>query len=83
MIEKIVTGWRIIPNIIVLLLIFFSLLIFTEIIEINIFNLQYNTKRNIEKRARELTKDEKEEENSIEIGQYNFNLDAPEEQDKE
>ena len=38
-------------GIVILLLILFMFLVFIEIIEINIFNISYNTKKNIEKRS--------------------------------
>ena len=38
MIEKKIKGWRLVPNIIILILIILTLLIFTEIIEVNLFN---------------------------------------------
>ena len=77
MIEKIITGWRLVPNIFILILMMFSLLVFTEIIEINLFNLQYNTKRNIEKRAREITINEIEDDNNIEYEHYDFKIEMP------
>ena len=39
-------------GIITLILIAFTFLIFIEIIELDVFNISYNTKKNIEKRSR-------------------------------
>lgn len=52
--------------IICLIIILFISLIFNEIIEINLFGLSYNTKRNIMKRAEDdtLAKNDKNEDNN-------------------
>ena len=50
---KINENWKLnIIGFFILLLILFMFLIFIEIIEINIFNISYNTKKNIELRAK-------------------------------
>ena len=50
---KINENWKLnIIGFFILLLILFMFLIFIEIIEINIFNISYNTKKNIELRSR-------------------------------
>ena len=53
-----------------LILILFMLLVFIEVIEINIFNLSYNTKRNIELRSKTDT--------SVDIDSINFPEEEPE-----
>ena len=60
-----------------MILIILTLLIFTEIIEVNLFNLQYNTKRNIEKRAIETTESDIKEENIIEYEEHKLIIDIP------
>ena len=60
-----------------MILIILTLLIFREIIEVNLFNLQYNTKRNIEKRAIETTESDIKEENIIEYEEHKLIIDIP------
>ena len=78
-----ITDWRLVPDIIVLLLILFFLLVFNEIIEIKVFDLDYNTKRNIEKRAKENEDaDEVESRDSDEMELYNVHIVDPKEKNK-
>ena len=83
---KIIRGeikdWRLWPNIIVLALSLFMLLVFNELIEIKIYNLDYNTKRNIEKRARESNSDICDDDRDSEEFDYNVNDISPEEKTK-
>ena len=85
---KIIRGeikdWRLGSNIIVLLLSLFMLLVFNEIIEIKIYNLDYNTKRNIEKRAKENNSDNCDDFDDRESDdfEYNVNIISPEEKTK-
>ena len=83
---KIIRGeikdWRLWPNIIVLALSLFMLLVFNELIEIKIYNLDYNTKRNIEKRARESNSDICDDDRDSEEFDYNVNDLSPEEKTK-
>ena len=83
---KIIRGeikdWTLWPNIIVLLLSLFMLLVFNEIIEIKIYNLDYNTKRNIEKRAKENNSDTCDDDRESDDFDYNINVISPEEKTK-
>lgn len=73
-IKRTITGWKLISDIIILILFLFLLLVFTEIIEVNIYNLQYNTKRNIKERAQKMRESETGESNTIEFENYKFKL---------
>ena len=79
-----IKDWKLVPNIIVLLLSLFMLLVFNEIIEIKIYNLDYNTKRNIEKRAKENDSDNCDDFDDRESDdfEYNVNVISPEEKRK-
>ena len=59
-----------IASIFIILVELFMLLIFTEIIELNFCNLNYNTKRNIRKREEKITEmDEKSDDSGILLGE--------------
>ena len=73
-IKRTITGWKLISDIIVLILFLFILLVFTEIIEVNICNLQYNTKRSIKERAKKMRESEVGDSNTIEFENYNFKM---------
>ena len=45
-------DWKKLGSLIIILIEMFLLLIFTEIIEINLWDLNYNTKKNIDKREK-------------------------------
>ena len=77
-----IKDWKLVPNIVVLLLSLFMLLIFNEIIEIKVCDLDYNTKRNIAKRAKENNDDEIEQRDSDEFELYNVNIINPDEVQK-
>ena len=65
------SNWALnVLSIFILLLITIMFLVFIEVIEINICNLSYNTKKNIESRARK--------ESLIEFDSINFSKDEPE-----
>ena len=53
--------WRILVDIIIFIIILFMLLVFNEVIELNFFGLQKNTKKNIRERARSEIFEDKED----------------------
>ena len=66
--------WRFYLNIILFFIISFMLLVFNEIIELNCFGFQNNTKKNISKRAKLETsnKSQKVEDNYVDIDNSNY-----------
>ena len=74
--------WRILVDIIIFIIILFMLLVFNEVIELNFFGLQKDTKKNIRERARSETFEDKKEllnRNSDNIDDFNDEYDESKE----
>ena len=61
-------DWKKLGSLIIILIEMFLLLIFTEIIEINLWDLNYNTKKNIDKREKKLIESDSKSDDSGDIG---------------